>query len=334
MQFSKRAGATLAVAICAGLAVRAMQPNKTVAMAIDDARDGVRDSAPAPCKCNVPAGLSAATPNLSRWTHALARRAVRDGTLRIALPDGRTHDIAIERQYTDETGHWTVVGRAPTRIGAQAMVLTFGANAVFGRIPMPDGTSMHVETRPGGRVTVIPDGSWLPRNLRDPALAQDAVLPPTRGPGARTPSATSASPVAKLPAPKQLRTGAAAVAAPFDYIVLAVYTPEQVTLRGDDYVVRTELSNMVAIANLATHQDGGTGMRFQIYRTVQRTLPVATNAQALSYIANDQLIRDERGIPHLRAAAPPARRQLRRRVPPHATARPQRDCGWMMSSAS
>ena len=295
MKVWKWAGATLAVAICAGLAVRAMQPNKTVAMAIDDARDGLRDSdrRRASTSSRRPLGHP---PKPFAMDAALARRAVRDGTLRIALPDGRTHEIAIERQYTDKTGHWTVVGRAPTRIGAQAMVLTFGANAVFGRIPMPDGSALHVFTAPGDRVVVAPDGSWLPRNLRDPALAQDAVLPPTRGPGARTPSATSASPVAKLPAPKQLRTGAAAVAAPFDYIVLAVYTPEQVTLRGDDYVVRTELSNMVAIANLATHQDGGTGMRFHIYRTVLRTLPVATNAQALSYIANDQLIRDERGF--------------------------------------
>jgi hypothetical protein len=96
---------------------------------------------------------------------AMARTAVRDGELRIALPDGTTYPVRIERQFTDETGHWNVVGRAQTKIGAQAMVLTLGANAVFGTLPMPDGTLMQITSGPDG-VLVAPTGGIIPRARR------------------------------------------------------------------------------------------------------------------------------------------------------------------------
>ena len=78
------------------------------------------------------------------------------------MPDGTTQALRIERQYTDETGHWNLVGRARTRIGPQAMVLTFGANAVFGTLPMSDGHLLSVTTGPGGRVEIQQAGGLVP----------------------------------------------------------------------------------------------------------------------------------------------------------------------------
>src|SRR5688572_15888852 len=72
----------------------------------------------------------------------MARRALRDGQLLVVLPDGTSYVVRMERQETHGGGHWSVVGRVATAVGGQAMVLTFGPNAVFGILPTPDGHAM------------------------------------------------------------------------------------------------------------------------------------------------------------------------------------------------
>ena len=72
----------------------------------------------------MPREATTASPQPFHLSASMARTAVRDGELRVALPDGTAYPVRIERQFTDDTGHWNVVGRVHTPLGAQAMVLT------------------------------------------------------------------------------------------------------------------------------------------------------------------------------------------------------------------
>src|SRR3546814_1510850 len=65
------------------------------------------------------------------------------------LPGGGHYSVALEEQRLEPDGRWTVVGRVQTRLGAQAMVLTFGPDAVFGVLPQPDGSLLHITTSHG-----------------------------------------------------------------------------------------------------------------------------------------------------------------------------------------
>jgi hypothetical protein len=87
--------------------------------------------------------------------------AWQDGELSVGLPDGRRYLVALERQRFDPRGQWTVIGRVQTRIGKQAMVLTFGPDAVFGVLPHPDGSLLQITTT-RGKTGVTDAGGLLP----------------------------------------------------------------------------------------------------------------------------------------------------------------------------
>src|SRR3546814_4527722 len=69
--------------------------------------------------------------------------------------------VALEEQRLEPDGRWTVVGRVQTRLGAQAMVLTFGPDAVFGVLPQPDGSLLHITTS-HGNTEITAAGGLLP----------------------------------------------------------------------------------------------------------------------------------------------------------------------------
>ncbi|NUS59671.1 MAG: hypothetical protein HOQ01_01860, partial [Lysobacter sp.] len=204
MRIDRKVGLALASLACALGVAAWMQPTRDAG---DRSHRGVATTqASAPIA--VPADIAFDSPKPFAIDAAVARAAVRDGTLRIALPDGRVHAIAIERTYTDETGHWNIVGRAPTRLGAQAMVLTFGANAVFGRIPLPDGGALHVVTAPGDRIVVAPDGGIVPPRFAQVPGQTDVVAPP------RDRLATHAPPPTTAPTPGVATTPTIAASKP------------------------------------------------------------------------------------------------------------------------
>ena len=240
---------------------------------------------------------------------AMARRAVRDGVLRIAAPDGTTYPVRVDRQYTDATGHWHVLGNATTAAGRQAMVLTFGANAVFGIIPKPDGTLLQVTTCPGGKVSIAAAGDLVPpvpgaqdhtdirsfRKRPSPMLlAKPAQAAPHAAAGQPTPvsaPAPNATPVART-AP--IATTAIASAAPVDMTpvridVLALYTQDLVTLRGSKSAAETEVANLFAIANQA-HAASGTRVTLNPVGVQQVTVPVGTlNTDAIDQATQGKL---------------------------------------------
>ena len=250
----------------------------------------------------MPADATLQSPQPFHLDAAMARTAVRDGELRIALPDGTTYPVRIERQFTDETGHWNVVGRAQTKIGAQAMVLTLGANAVFGTLPMPDGTLMQITSGPDG-VLVAPTGGIIPPGQTALPRNPDFRVPPKAdvpGPRNAVPAARAAQ-RERLDGDAQPRTSTQPIArtaiasaapldtTPVDINVLALYGPDLVTLRGSADAAQTEVAHLFALANQA-HLDSGTRVRLVAVGLQEAPVSItSTNEAVLNAVTQSPL---------------------------------------------
>jgi hypothetical protein len=224
-----------------------------------------------------------------RLDAAMARRAMRDGVMHVALPDGTTYPVKMERQETDRFGQWSVVGRVHTPIADQAMVLTFGGGAVFGTLPMPDGHALQVVTE-HGNVQASLAGGLVPPGLspvsdiaRRPQAEVRAERAKAMAARAKAAPKTAASRPERVPAPTSVAPVPAAglVAEPADptgpytITVLAVYADDLVALRGSVAAVQTELSNKIVAANQA-HIDSGTRVRLSLVGTQKIAIPSTT----------------------------------------------------------
>jgi hypothetical protein len=203
----------------------------------------------------------------------VARHALHTGTLQVVLPDGTSYPVRIERQETHGGGHWSLVGRVSTAMGGQAMVLTFGPNAVFGQLPMPDGQAMQIETEGDGRITAVPAPALSPRRETTP----DYRVPP-QAPNSNYFTDTLRTAAAGRP----IRLG------PDDGLVridvLALYAPALVALRGGRVAAETQVAHLFAVANQA-HVDSGTRVRFHIVGFAEVATPAdATNSETLDLL--------------------------------------------------
>lgn len=284
-------GRWIAAGSCAAI-VAALQwvggPQQHIESQAVDAQAGTARATP---RVRVPAQATTSTrPQPFAFDTATARAAVRDGEFRFALPDGSTQAVRIERQFTDSTGHWNIVGRAQTRVGPQAMVLTFGPDAVFGTVPMPDGHQLSIATQPGGKVTIARAGGLLPEGLNAATATNDVIVPPRKpqiavtsrptltqqdvdavmAPQASKPASQASAPIRATTAPV-----AAAAADTVQIDVLAYYSPDLVTLRGSASAAETEVAHLFAIAN-QSHIDSGTRVRLNIAKLA--LLDVSTTA--------------------------------------------------------
>lgn len=265
MRKIQAAGFGLAVCVCAGVAFFATGGNDGSVSTFVAALSSPEAPVQRAVDVRVPAGLSIDAPQPIALDAALARRAVRHGELRVALPDGATYPIAIERHYTDKSGHWNVVGRADTQRGAQPMVLTFGPRAVFGTLPTPDGTLLRVVTQPRGRIAIAPAGGSLPPGV-DPDDANDVLVPRIDATQGKRPTFASAAAQPERLTPDAPIAYPPVDTTPVDIDVLVAYTPEQVALRGDVEAVQAEIANLIAMANQA-HIDSGSRVRFVLLRS-------------------------------------------------------------------
>ncbi|KGQ18620.1 putative secreted protein [Lysobacter dokdonensis DS-58] len=222
---------------------------------------------------------------------AMARAAMRDGTLRVTLPDGTAYPVKMSRQETDAFGQWSVIGQVDTPVGAQSAVLTFGGDAVFGTLPMPNGRMLRVVTNHGvveGSLDggLIPPGHGLMSDIaprpKDDIVAMKAKAAARRDLQRRaTPAASQRMPVGGgLPTSTpiaqttdaSLRTEAAGALPLVTITVIASYSDDLIALRGSEAAVQTEMSNLLAAANQA-HIDSGTRVRLSLVRKVKLTVP-------------------------------------------------------------
>ena len=117
-------------------------------------------------------------PTAMRLTRETLEHAWQAGKLVVSVPDGGGYTVALEDQRFDAGGQWTVVGRVKTRLGAQAMVLTFGPDAVFGVLPRPDGSLLQVTTTRGNTEIAMAGGMLPPGRKSRLATEPDYLIPP------------------------------------------------------------------------------------------------------------------------------------------------------------
>jgi hypothetical protein len=190
----------------------------------------------------------------------------------------------MEHQSTDAAGRWSVIGRVTTPLGSEAMVLTFGPDAIFGVLPTPSGRAMQIATGPGGRTTIAPTSELPPRFSTIRPGTWDNHAPPY----ATTPDellraegdfSANAAPIDRL-AP--LNDGTLQVR------VLAMYSGDLAKLRGSVSAAETEVANLFAIANQASI-DSGSDVRWVMVGLQRLDLPSSlTNGQALRVLANSK----------------------------------------------
>jgi hypothetical protein len=220
-----------------------------------------------------------------RLTRRTLEQAWQDGALYVALPRGGRYSVALEEQRLEPGGQWTVVGRVQTRLGPQAMVLTFGPDAVFGVLPRPDGSLLQVTTTRGD-TEIAAAGGMLPRGRTSRlATAPDYAIPrASRGQPASGGHPASRSNATRLPA-----AAAQSASTQTEIVVLGLYSGDLVTLRGSVSAAETEMTNLFAIAN-QTHVDSGTGVRFKVADLMQVDVdPSMSNHDAL-YAVTDNAV--------------------------------------------
>lgn len=185
-------------------------------------------------------------------------------TLAIALGAASPYRVVIEANITEPNGNRTVVGRVRTALGRQAMVMTVGANAVFGVLPRPDGGQLRIETSRGETVARVSGG------MRPAGAApgeSDAIEPPVP----LIPSGAPAPPAA---------AGRRAIAKSLPDVaidVLVLVSDELATLRGSPEAAMTEAVNAFAVAR-QTYVDSGTRVRLN----AAKYLPVVVEGTPLN----------------------------------------------------
>ena len=199
-----------------------------------------------------------------RLTRATLERAWQVGKLGVTLPGGGRYVVALEDQQFDPDGQWTVVGRVQTSLGAQAMVLTFGPDAVFGVLPRPDGSLLHVTTT-SGNTEIADAGGLLPPGRKSRLAAKPDYMIPA-GQDSRGAGGTGAARMRAMPPGGATRIPdavPASAATTTEIVVLGLYSDDLVELRGSVSAAETEVTNLFAVANQA-HVDSATGVRFKV----------------------------------------------------------------------
>ncbi|HVI59870.1 MAG TPA: Calx-beta domain-containing protein [Luteimonas sp.] len=220
-------------------------------------------------------------PSPLRLTRNTLEQAWQRGRLDIALPGGQRYSVELEEQRFDPGGQWTVVGHAQTRLGPQAMVLTFGPDAVFGVLPNRDGSLMQVTTT-RGNVEVAAAGGMLPRGRKSRLGATPDYAIPAAAGGGKAASPPSAAPLTAA-------TAQATASATTEIVVLGVYTDDLVALRGSVSAAETEVTNLFAITNQA-HVDSATGVHFKVAALKRVAIDPALDNQSILYAVTDNTI--------------------------------------------
>jgi hypothetical protein len=196
--------------------------------------------------------------------HALD--AIGNGTLRVALPDGRVLGFQYDRSVRhDESGDWTWIGHLPGAEGVQA-ILTFGAEAVYGSIGRPDARPL--------RLTMQGGASWLVET--DPSklagLASHAANPVSPDYQIVSPAAMkrllAAKPAAAAIKPSGLAPTAAAAAATTTVDLVIGYTQGFVAAKGSVSAAVTRLNSMVDTANAGLRNSQVNG-QIRLVQTLQ-----------------------------------------------------------------
>ncbi|MDQ2702919.1 MAG: M12 family metallo-peptidase [Pseudomonadota bacterium] len=302
--------AALAITLSAGLSTVGCTANSDGA-ATDNGTPGATAARPrvAGATSSEPlrvAATTAAGPATIRLDQDLVRQALHRGELLVELADGTRYPVVMEREQPETGGRTTFIGKVRTPFGLQSAVLTFGPDAVFGVLPMPDGHALSIVTM-HGRVQIAPAGGMVPRGIHLPTAMRDFVIP-----GKPNASAALAGAAANGPDfPRNRLVGESTPLATARVDVLGLYDQALVILRGSESAARTEVVNLVAITN-QIHADSGTRVRVTLAGLRGIQVPEGLQNTDLLHLVADNLVegvdvhrlRDEHGADLVFVARP------------------------------
>lgn len=218
-------------------------------------------------------------PRPLRLTRTVLEQAWQHGKLEVSQPDGTRYPVMLENERFDPGGQWTVVGRVQTRVGAQAMVLTFGPDAVFGVLPQPDGSLLQVATNRGATEVSAAGGLLPPGSTGTLATEPDYLIPDTR-----SGSIASKARATRMPDAIPLKSSSTV-----EVVVLGLYTDDLVDLRGSVSAAETEVTNLFAITQ-QSFLDSGTRVRLRVAGLQQVAIdPALGNHQALYAVTDNNI---------------------------------------------
>jgi len=205
------------------------------------------------------------------------------GEIRLEAPDGTPLRLQYERHVEHPDGNWTWIGRAAGQGRGAEVILTFGADAVFGEIRAA-GEPLQVTTE-GGRTWLVETDSnsvSAPRDATGDGV--DALAPPLAALGFEeggmgTPESAavaSADAEAQLAANIGAESSVASAAEMRTIDMVLGYTSGFAERLGGQSQAVTRLTFMVDVANQALGNSEVDG-QFRIARTLQVDYPDATS---------------------------------------------------------
>lgn len=216
-----------------------------------------------------------------------AMQAIFKGGMWLPNASGGREYAKYDHHLIHDNGDWTWVGKVQTTHGLESAVITFGKDAVFGRIPQASGHALRLVTAGGQKLLVQTDGAKMAASAENVQLhaRQDFKIPQHTRAGA--PARTTAQAQTSTTAQSQTLASSATTSGGPTIDVMVAYTSGLVSAYGSASVALTRINNLVDITNQA-YADSGVNQRIRLVHTMQVSYTDTNdNTKALDDVTGD-----------------------------------------------
>src|SRR5690348_1852483 len=216
-----------------------------------------------------------------------AMQAIFKGGMWLPNAGGGREYAKYDHHLVHDNGDWTWVGKVQTTHGLQSAVITFGKEAVFGRIPQASGNALRLVTAGGQKLLVQTDGDKMAASAENVQLyaRQDFKVPQHKAASAQTHTASAS--VRTSSASAQQVTSAATASGGPTIDVMVAYTSGIASAYGSASAALTRINNLVDITNQA-YADSGVNQRIRLVHTMQVSYTDTNdNTKALDDVTGD-----------------------------------------------
>lgn len=198
-----------------------------------------------------------------------AMQAIFKGGMWLPNATGGREYAKYDHHLVHDNGDWTWVGKVQTAHGLQSAVITFGKDAVFGRIPQASGRALRLVTADGQKLLVQTDGNKMAASAVNRQLYahQDFKVPSHKAVGSSARAASAATTRTASAAAAQTTASASTSGSPTIDVMVA-YTSGFASAQGSTSAALTRINNLVDVANQA-YADSGVNQRIRLVHTMQ-----------------------------------------------------------------
>ncbi|MGN6312912.1 MAG: reprolysin-like metallopeptidase [Rhodanobacteraceae bacterium] len=197
-----------------------------------------------------------------------AMQAIFKGGMWLPNATGGREYAKYDHHLIHDDGDWTWVGKVQTDHGLQSAVITFGKDAVFGRIPEANGQALRLVTTDGQKLLVQTDPGKMASSAANVQLhaRQDFKVPRHAAAASRTQAMRTAS--AQTTAAAAQTTASATTSGSPTIDVMVAYTSGFASAQGGTSTALTRINYLVDVTNQA-YTDSGVSQRIRLVHTMQ-----------------------------------------------------------------